>query len=498
MMAIYEKDSFEALQDSSDQSEGVFLSDDPPLFKLKSPKIFKEIFRIIINSIPLSSCFVLSYFPNVLNLYFISKNDDLMEICAIGSILILLNISGFHFLSSLNTEIGKAIEKLNDQPNFSFRAPYNKYTTGLYFHRGFVLGTIFMIPWFIFLCLFKSIGFFFEFNADFLNKIGYYLIFLLPSIYFNFAFDLTRNLLTSLNVLYIPCSFLVLTVFLHYLFCLLFQMERNFELNAASFCKNITDFLNTFLIMLYAWNLKPLNKIWIPWTSNSFKNLISHLNFFNLFENWIEFLSYELMNFAIFFIANIKELSPYLIITCIQSMNFAINLGFAKALKILIRNSIKEGAINRAKNITILGFLLTFLLASGQWLCFFLLKSIVMNVMLKEDLVKKNFDDYSDYYVYKIFLDVWLITGVSNLKALNKYRLSFQLHILCFYFGGFGLICYFDGLREWGVNGLWIAYMMSQLGMICITVVYLGLIVNWKNEINRICINKLKKNLNTT
>lgn len=488
--------SLEALQSSSDQ-EGVFLSDDPPLLKMKSQKILKEFFLIVYSAIPLSTCFVLSYFPNVLNLYFISKNEDLLDICAIGSILILLNISGFHFLSSMNNQIGKAIYDLNDQPNFSFRAPYNKYTTGLYFHRGIVLGTIFFIPWFIFLCLFYYIGSSLSFSVGFLEKINSYLIFLLPSIYFNFAFDLTRNLLTSLNVLNIPCSFLVLTIFLHYLFCFLFQIEGNFELTVASFCKNITDFLNTFLIMLYAWNLKALSKIWIPWTSNSFKNLLSHINFVNLLENWIEFVGYEIMNIFVFVFADIKELSPYLIITCIQAMNFSLNLGLAKTLEMMIGSCVREGSINKAKNRTIIGLLLSLVLASSQWLCFFLLKTLVRNVMLNEELVP-TFEIYSDYYIYRIFLDVFLIVCIGILKALHQFRFSFQLHILSIYIVGLSLIGYFSFVKGMRVEGLWVGYMTSQFVMIVIIVVYLILIVSWKNEINRICINKIKRNLNTT
>ena len=179
-------------------------------------------------------------------------------------------------------------------------------------------------------------------------------------------------------------------------------------------------------------------------------------------------------------------------------MNFAIDLGLGKTLKILIAKSIKEGAINKAKNKSILGFFLSFLLAAIQWLFFFLLKSIVMNVMLKEELVRNNFELYSEYYVYKIFLDVFLITSIYVLKAINKSNISFQLHILCFYVTALILICYFAIVKEWRISGVWIAYMISQGAMIGLIAVYLIFILDWRNEIKGICMNKIKINLNKT
>lgn len=485
-------------QSSSDQGEGVLPTDDPPLFHLKTPKLVKEILTILSNAIPLSSCLVLSYFPNVLNIYFISKTNDLIDICLIGLILILVNISGYHFLCSLNNEIGKAIEQLNNQPYFSFHAPYNKYTIGLYFHRGIILGTILIIPWFIFLGLFNFFGHSFFENQTFFTNLNSYLIFLLPSIYFNFGFDLTRNLLTSLNVLKIPCTFLVLTIFLHYLFCFLFQVEGNFSLKAASFCKNITDFLNAFLLLLYAWNLRSLMKIWIPWTSNSFSNLFSHIDFGNLLKNYLELLIYEIMNILIFCVADLKELAPYLIIICIQSMNIAIDMGLAQTILISINNCVKEGAINKAKNKFFLGIVISLIFGLTQWLFFFLLKSIVEKIMLKEDLVKNNFQNSCDYYIYKIFLDSILLVSIGVLKGLQKFHISFYLHCLVLLIN---LIIYvYLKLNNSivTVSSLWEAFIISQMISLVLVIVYLVFIINWKNEINQFCLNKIKKNLNKT
>ena len=118
--------------------------------------------------------------------------------------------------------------------------------------------------------------------------------------------------------------------------------------------------------------------------------------------------------------------------------------------------------------------------------------------MLKEALVRNNFELLSEYYVYKIFLDVFLITSIYVLKAINKSNISFQLHILCFYVTALILICYFAIVKEWRISGVWIAYMISQGAMIGLIAVYLIFILDWRNEIKGICMNKIKINLNKT
>jgi Na+-driven multidrug efflux pump len=180
-------------------------------------------------------------------------------------------------------------------------------------------------------------------------------------------------------------------------------------------------------------------------------------------------------------------------------MNFAINQGFSQTVRIIIWKAIREGAINKAKNRAFLGFLLSIFLALAEWLCFFALKSIVMNSMLKDDLVKVHFLIYSDYYSLKLFLDVFLVISIDILKALLKFRVSFNLHIMGFYMGAIILMGYFSGFEPMKlIEGLWIGYMLAEISIIIIAFVYLCFLVNWKIEINKICLNKLRRNLNKT
>ena len=454
MMITEEEKTLEALQSSSDQGEGVFQLDDPPLFKLKRGKITKELFALVLPAIPASSSLILAYFPNALNLYFISKNNDLLDICVIGSFLIGTNILGGTFLMALSNELGHCISDLNDQPNATFRAPYNKYTTGLYFHRSLVLGVMFMSLWFPLLGHSGVLAeYFLDLPLGFSSKLQTYSLCLLPSLFFSFCFDLTRSLLVGCEELSLPCSFLVLTIFLHYLFCLLFELEGRFEVAAAGFCKNITDFLNTFLLMLYAWNLRALHKVWIPWTSNSFKNLLSHIDIGSLFQNLIELLTYETLSLAVLLSGNIRELTGYFIVACIQTMNLAIDRGLAQTVRILIWKAVKDGAVNKAKNRTWIGLGLIVLLAT-----------------------------------------------IEVLKALHNTRLAVNLQFIGFFVGGTMLMGYFGGLlnHENTIEGLWIGFILAEMGVVAVAGVVLALFVDWKKEINKIGLNKLRKNLNKT
>lgn len=481
-------------QYSSDQGEGVFYSDEAPFFSMKSYKILKELLIILKTAVPLSSCLTLACFPNVLNLYFFAKTGDLQGLCIIGGVFVFFNVFYTHFLASFNAEICKNIKELNEQPHFSFRAAYNKYTIGLYFHRGLVFGTVLL---FLMGIVVFFLGVFLG-DQTFYDRIQRYLLILLPSVYFNFAFDLTNSLLFSLNVINIPTTFLILTVFLHYLFCVLFELEGNFSLNIAGICKNITDFLNTFLLMLYAWNLKSLAKIWIPWTSASFKDLFSHIDFSAVFIHFIEFLAYEFPNIAVFFFANIKELAPFLIISCVQSLNLAIDRGFSRTFAVVLDKSVKENAVNKVKNRAFFAIFLVFLLVSTQWLCFFLIKTVAEQKMLRDELAKRRFQEFCEFYAYKIFLDGFFMSFCGILKGLQKFHACFYANLL-FFLGNCAIfLVKLGGDEENDVDFLWKSTVFSELGCILFVILYLCVVINWKREINEFCLNKLRKNLDKT
>ena len=99
--------------------------------------------------------------------------------------------------------------------------------------------------------------------------------------------------------------------------------------------------------------------------------------------------------------------------------------------------------------------------------------------------------DVDDNRIYFISIDI--------LKALLKFRVSFNLHIMGFYMGAIILMGYFSGFEPMKlIEGLWIGYMLAEISIIIIAFVYLCFLVNWKIEINKICLNKLRRNLNKT
>ena len=59
---------------------------------------------------------------------------------------------------------------------------------------------------------------------------------------------------------------------------------------------------------------------------------------------------------------------------------------------------------------------------------------------------------------------------------------------------------YFGGLlnHENTIEGLWIGFILAEMGVVAVAGVVLGLFVDWKKEINKIGLNKLRKNLNKT
>lgn len=478
----------------SDNEKTVLVIDDPVIYKMRMTKILKEVRKIFLNFIPLSTCFVLTYFPNVLNLYFIAKNKNLEEISILGTTIVILNMTGVFFLNSVNQEIGNKIASTYEKPNITNY--YNKYTVGLYIHRGIVFETLFMIIWFVFLITLNSnLSYIFTIKNSiiFEEKLTSYIICILPSLYFNMGFDLIRNLMTSLNMLYIPSSFLVLTIFFHYIICFFMKSDYPLTLNVAGCIKDVTDFLNTFLILLYALSLITTKRILsINWTKNSFKDLTGHINFANIFKNYIILSSYEVMHIIAFFYVEIIELAPYFVIVSIQNMNLLINRGFGKVVEIIIKKAVKDSCCNKVKNHTILGIILCFVLAICQYFSFFILKSFVTHVILKDKRSIMDFENYCKFYSYKLFLDAIVITLEHSMKALKKQNFVFYSHLIVYYGMQIPLflLLIYDDLDF--IKVIWKVALFCETVYVIINLIYFTVILDWKTEINEIGYNKLK------
>jgi Na+-driven multidrug efflux pump len=483
----------------SDNEQSVLVIDDPVIYKMRMSKILKEIRKIILQFIPLSTCFVLTYFPNVLNLYFIAKTHNLEEISILGTTIVILNMTGFFFINSVNQEIGNKIASTYEKPNLTNY--YNKYTVGLYIHRGIVFETVFMAIWFIILLSFTyNLSYLITIKNSlfFEEKLTSYLICILPSLYFNMGFDLIRNLMTSLNMLYVPSSFMVLTIFFHFIICFFMKSDYRLTLNVSGCIKDVTDFLNTFLILLYALNLITTKRILsINWTKNSFRDLVNHLKFAEIFKNYIILSSYEIMHIIALLYVDVIELAPYFVIISIQNMNLLINRGFGKVIEITIRKAVKDCCCNKVKNQTILGIVLSLLLAICQYFSLFVLGSFVTHVILKDRHSILNFEIYCKYYGLKIFLDAIVVTLEHSMKGLKKQNMVFYLHIFIFFGLQITLFLLMVSNDPNFVISIWKVVLFCESFFIALNLLYFVFVLDWNTEINRIGYKKLKEIINT-
>jgi multidrug resistance protein, MATE family len=364
------------------------------------------------------------------------------------------------------------------------------YLLGLYFQRAQLIGFLltFILLIFHFFYATKIIALF-GIEPSVLSYVDEYITIMMFMVIFDIQFSINFRYMNVVEKSNVNIIILALCTFLHPLWCYVFITCLGLGIKGAAYCLIISQFLLSFIGLLYLLIKRPIPESIFFYNKDSFKGWFEYLKIAipSAFLLCAEWWAFEIMSIIAIWISKL-DYTVHILMANFNGNFYAISIGFGMAGSILIGKSICTSTIQVVKKYAIITYLYGIIFMS--FFCtiiFFLRKKVLYMYIDQEDVIEKGEDVLIVLCLLNLFDMTQTIFGCVC-RGLGKQLIASLIVFINFYITQTSMGILFGKLAHWGVLGIWIGSLIS-----CILCSLGYLIILLKFDWERIQLETLKR-----
>eukprot|EP01016_Furgasonia_blochmanni_P028328 TRINITY_DN2977_c0_g1_i1.p1 TRINITY_DN2977_c0_g1~~TRINITY_DN2977_c0_g1_i1.p1 ORF type:complete len:452 (+),score=76.56 TRINITY_DN2977_c0_g1_i1:164-1519(+) len=396
--------------------------------------------------------------PNLINLRFLGKSEDDAADESGG-----LGIGGLWFNcfgSAVSFSLSAGLETVASQ---AYGA--QKYSlVGVYYQRCLAILMAFSIPVITIFIACSPILQMIGIEEGIAILAGRYVVCQIPSHLALAVYESTKAYLHAQNIWNLPTYIYAVVVVLHVPISYFFIKVLNMDVFGAAIAKNFTDILAACILIfvMKKWELD--KECSGPWTIAAVKewgNFLAVTGPMGLIS-YLEWFCFEIYCLQAGRVGDKKyDLVAHLIMATTMSFINTVPLGLSTAVATFVGNAVGEGSASKAKRISFIGFLFNLTCLITVTGSLFIFRWEYAEFFTDEYPVQMRLIELIPLYMTTLIVDGLQVQLSGILKGVNKQDIGTVIYIVSMYLIGQPVSLLLAFTLNFGVFGLWEAYLLS-------------------------------------
>ena len=424
-------------------------------------KIVSALKDIIINALPTILFYFSIYYEQGVNLIFISHTSDK----AIKNEL--LNAMGVShlYVNRLLLSVSTGLVSVFGSLGANAYSDKNYYLMRLYAHRTQIVGFSFTIILIIFNYFFAvKIISFIGVQNDVLLYVDEYIKMMMIYVIFEVQYLLNMQYLNIIKSYYMHYIIFLSTLVFHPFFCYIFIMKLKLGVRGAAISLILSQMLNAVEGMIYIYVLKPLPESIFFFNRDSFKGLWNYLKVAipTTIMFCAEWVSFELVAIVAIWISK-PDFTVHVLMVNYSFFSWSIYYGLGVTATIIMGKAICDRGVKTVKKyINIFSIFSIVIMVICDIFILITHKFVLRLYVDDEYLLAKEEQIIPLLYFINIFFVLNYIFG-SICRGLGKEFLASTISFISYYGILILLAILFGKWLNWGVFGIWVGIMLTEL-----------------------------------